>query len=86
MKRHSNGHGSYNNFSNDLERIKAALASVTKHAKGNASKAWYDSFNSVKGKGQDMGDTITTYTKKKPLKSLGIAMLAGLAIGYLLKK
>lgn len=85
MTRHTNGHGRTSLYS-DFEKIKEAIATATKHARGNATKTFQDSYGNIKDRTLDVGDSVVTYTKKKPLKSLGIAVLAGLAIGLWLRK
>lgn len=85
MTRHANGNGR-NSLAADIEKIKAAIASATRHARGNATKSLHDSYDNIRDKTVDMGDSVVTYTKQKPIKSLGFAVLAGLAIGLWLRK
>lgn len=75
------------NLNHDISKIKAAVGEATKHAKGQATKVIYDSYDNIKEKSTDMQDQVIAYTKKKPFKSLGIAVLTGFILGiFLLRK
>ena len=70
----------------DVEKIKAALMLAANDVKDKASGAIYDSVDTVKEKSDLARDTVADYTAEKPFKSLGIALLIGIGIGYLIKK
>ena len=74
----------------DVEKIKAALSDSVKDIKGKTSDAIFHSISNarqnVKRKSSDFQQTLTWYMNKKPFKTLSIAMLSGLIIGYLLKR
>jgi ElaB/YqjD/DUF883 family membrane-anchored ribosome-binding protein len=54
--------------------------------KGKTGDMISQSLNDVKDKTITARDNVADYTAEKPFKSLGIALLAGLVIGYLIKK
>jgi len=70
----------------DVEKIKAALMHTASDVRDKASEALYDSVTDVKEKTELAKDTVAEYTAEKPFKSLGIALLIGIGIGYLIKK
>ena len=80
--RYSNHHDLYQ----DVEKIKAALIDTANDVKGKANEMFADSMEGVKENTGRIKDSITDYTEKKPLKSLGIALLVGIAFGYLFRK
>jgi ElaB/YqjD/DUF883 family membrane-anchored ribosome-binding protein len=87
MKTHMRTHnGGTHKLQSDLKKLKTVLGQATRHARGNARKVINDSYGNILDKSSDMQETVVTYTKKQPIKSLGYAMLAGLAIGFLLRK
>ncbi len=73
------------NLQNDLAKIKDALALTTQHAKGLAGQAISRSFDDVKEKSADLSENVTDYVSDKPYKSLGIAVLAGVVFGFILR-
>ena len=70
----------------DLAKIKAALAEATYDLKGKAGEMLYDSMDDIKEHSSEMKDTLANYAAEKPFKTLGIAVLVGVALGFLLKK
>lgn len=80
-----NNHSKYN-ISNDVEKIKAALFDTSHDLKGKAGEILTDSVNNVKHRSSQMRNGVVGYTKEKPFKALGFAVLAGIAIGWLIKK
>lgn len=70
----------------DVEKIKAALLDTTNDVKGKAGELLSDSVKNIKEQSSALSDNVSNYTAKKPFKSLGIALLAGIAIGYFLRK
>jgi ElaB/YqjD/DUF883 family membrane-anchored ribosome-binding protein len=70
----------------DLAKIKAALADATYDVKGRASEILADSFEDVKAKSSLIQENVGAYVTERPIKSIGIAALAGLLVGYLLNK
>ena len=70
----------------DLSKIKAALAEATYDAKGRARELFHESIDDMKERSAEVQDTVTDYVAERPLKSIGIAMLIGGIIGYLMHK
>lgn len=73
-------------LSGDLKRIKNLLAETTYDAKGKASDLLFQSIADVKNKSTEVQDNVSTYVVTKPIKSIGIAVLAGMLIGFLIRK
>jgi len=80
---HNNHH--YDLYS-DVGKIKEALMETTQDIKGKAGEMFNDSVKDIKGHAISAKDKVENYTAEKPFKSLGIALLAGMAIGFLLRK
>lgn len=77
-------HRSHYDLSGDVEKIKAALFDTTQDLKGRAGEMISESMESVKQQTAEARESVADYTAKKPFKALGYALLAGVAIGYLL--
>lgn len=73
-------------LTNDVDKIRLAIANATMHATGKAGDVLYDSYDSLKEKSLDVQDAVETYIAEKPLKSVGIALLTGVVVGFLLRK
>lgn len=85
MTHHKNSHRN-GTISNDVEKIKRAITHATLHAKDKANEALYDSIDTIKYKSMDAQEAVETYVTEKPLKAVGIALLTGVVVGYLLRK
>ena len=85
MTQHKNSHRN-DTISNDVEKIKHAIAHATMHARDKAGDAIYDSIDTIKDRTMDAQDAVETYVSKKQLKAVGIALLTGVVVGYLLRK
>lgn len=85
---HKNRHSHRDEYdlSADLERIKSALMDASSDVKGKATEILNESVENVKQKSEDLQGTVADYVAEKPFKSLGIAILSGIIIGYLLHK
>lgn len=70
----------------DVEKIKAAIMNTAYDVKGKAGKILTDSVDDMKDQSEMVKEKVTHYTAEKPLQSLGVALLVGLAIGYLIHK
>ena len=77
---------SHYDFYGDLSKIKAAIATATCDAKVKARDMFHQSVDDMRDKSEIVQDTVTKYVAKKPLKSLGISMLIGAVIGFLIHK
>lgn len=84
-KHKSTNHHEYDLYE-DVEKIKAALMDAGNDVRGKAGEILSDSITNVKEKSDLVKDSVTNYTSEKPLQSLGIALLVGVAIGYLIHK
>jgi ElaB/YqjD/DUF883 family membrane-anchored ribosome-binding protein len=85
-KARHNGHRTHYNLSNDVEKIKAALYHTTQDLKGRAGEMVADSMDNAKEQTAMVRDNVADYTSERPFKALGIALVAGIAIGFLLRK
>ena len=83
--RHRNARNEYD-LSADLERIKAALAEASYDVKGRASEILNESMDNVKKTSSDVQNNVADYVAEQPFKSLGLAIVSGIIIGYLLHK
>ena len=81
-KHTSNNHDLYR----DIANIKAALAEATDDLKGKAGQILTNSMDDIKEQSSAVKENIVDYTAEKPFKTLGIALLVGLAIGYFIRK
>ncbi len=70
----------------DLEKIKAALREATLDVRGKAADMLSHSFDNVLDRTGAVKESAASFIEKKPFKSLGVAMLAGLIVGYLIHK
>jgi ElaB/YqjD/DUF883 family membrane-anchored ribosome-binding protein len=70
----------------DLERIKDAFSDTAKDIKGKAGDVLAQSIENAREKSLNIRDNLTDYTKEKPYKALGIAVLTGAIIGFLLHR
>jgi ElaB/YqjD/DUF883 family membrane-anchored ribosome-binding protein len=82
MTKHTNNIDLYD----DVEKIKQALREATYDVKGKAAEILSDSVEGVKEQTSEVKDSLEKFTAKKPFKALGISLLVGVAIGYLLRK
>jgi ElaB/YqjD/DUF883 family membrane-anchored ribosome-binding protein len=83
--KHKNSHGKHF-LKNDFAHIKTAFAETGQDIKEKASEILANSIENVKEKSSDMKDSVENYVTKKPFQSIGIAMVVGLVVGYLLRK
>lgn len=81
--KNKNHHNSDYDLYGDVEKIKAALMEATHDVKGKAAELFSDSVDGMKEKTTAAKDTLANYTAEKPFKSLGIALLVGIGIGFL---
>lgn len=70
----------------DVEKIKAAIANAARDVRYKASDIYTDSIDDIKEKTASVESHVAEYVAEKPFKSLGVALLAGIAIGFILRK
>lgn len=70
----------------DVEKIKQALNLTATDLRDKTSEAVLQSIDNVKEKTEQLHSDVADYTGAHPLKSLGVALLVGIGIGYLLHK
>lgn len=70
----------------DLEQIRESLATITDDVKTKAAEMLARSLGKAKDKSAHMKEEVDEYVSDRPYKAMGIAVLAGLVIGYLLHK
>jgi ElaB/YqjD/DUF883 family membrane-anchored ribosome-binding protein len=63
-----------------------ALTEAANHLRSRAEEVFQDSFEDLGDKSAELQENVVKYIKKHPVKSVGIATLAGLFISHLLKK
>lgn len=79
-------HKSNYDLSADLGKIKKALVEASLDVKGRAGEILSDSTENMKNKSDDLQNNITKYITKKPFKSISIAIVSGLVIGFLFRR
>lgn len=83
-KHSRNGH--HYNLNKDFAKIKAALSDTTHDMRGKAAQMINDSYVDIRDKSLDMQENVANYVGEKPFKSLGLAVLSGIIIGFLIRK
>ena len=79
-------HTNHTDLHKDIADIKAALAQASYDLKGKAGEILCDSMEDIKEHSSEMKENIANYTAEKPFKTIGIAVLAGVVLGFLLKR
>lgn len=70
----------------DIAKIRHALADAKKGVRLTANKLMTRELSELRGKKELIQDGIEEYVLDKPLKSIGIAILTGVAIGLFMRK
>lgn len=70
----------------DLEKIKSAFGDTAHDVKGKVGSLISQSLENARDTTTDMQDNVIEYIQAKPLKSVGLAMMAGVIVGWLLHK
>ena len=70
----------------DVAKIKEAIAKAADDIKGRTGEIFTESVDGIKEQSTLMKDSVANYTAEKPFKSLGIAVLVGLAVGWLIRR
>jgi ElaB/YqjD/DUF883 family membrane-anchored ribosome-binding protein len=74
------------NVYNDLAKIKDAFADATYGMRNHAGDVISKSIDDVKEKSTVLQENVSSYVSDKPLKSVGLALLAGIFLGYFIHK
>lgn len=81
--RHKHTHG---DLYGDIARIKDALSDATDGVKERANDMLLQSIENARQSASKANKNVKGYVTRKPYKSVGIALLTGALIGYLLHK
>jgi ElaB/YqjD/DUF883 family membrane-anchored ribosome-binding protein len=86
------GHHSHD-IQHDFQRVKDkaretrdAISQTAYDVKGRAQDILAQSLRDAKERSSDAQDTVVTYVKTNPVKSVGYAIIAGLFVALLLRK
>jgi len=82
-KKRANGHA---HFHRDFAGLKKALTDAGIDVKSKAGEMLLHTYNDMQGASSDMKEQVTDYIVDRPYKSLGIALLSGVVLGFLLRK
>jgi ElaB/YqjD/DUF883 family membrane-anchored ribosome-binding protein len=74
------------NLNRDFDSIKRAILSATTNAKKKARNLLTNQVESAKDNAKEMGVNVAHYAKARPFKTIGIAMLTGVCLGFLMRK
>ncbi len=83
----SNGHGNAQSHVvvKGMKNFKTASKKFFRDARGQAGRRLANTFQIIRKKSTEMNKSVGNYISERPIKSLGIAMLAGLVVGLLMK-
>lgn len=70
-------------LSGDLARIKEALNEAALDVKGKAGDVVLQTWENAKERSADFQEAVGDYAKEKPFMTLGLTLLAGTVIGFL---
>lgn len=70
----------------DLAKIKDALADATFGMKDHAGEVLSQSIDDMRERSAAIQKNMSSYVTDKPMKSVGLALLAGVCLGYFLRK
>lgn len=85
-RHHKHSRNGNHNLQKDFAKIKAALSDTTYDVKDRASQMISDSYADIRDRSLDMQDNVANYVGEKPFKSLGLAVLSGIILGFLIRK
>lgn len=71
-------------FHDDIAKLKEILSDTALHVKDRAAGAINDSVENVKERSVEWQGNVTNYIAERPVKTLGIAMLSGMFLGYMI--
>lgn len=85
MQKHTTRY-SHNLIRNDLEKLKAILATTAKDVNRQAKRALSETYETAKDKTMDLQDNVAEYIGSKPYKAMAIALFSGLAFGLVMRR
>jgi ElaB/YqjD/DUF883 family membrane-anchored ribosome-binding protein len=68
----------------DLHNLRDSFAHLTGDMKKKTAKYVHHAADNVKKKGAHLHDEMDSYLTERPYKSIGVALLAGMVLGFLL--
>lgn len=84
--KHKNSRHSSYDIVGDIERIKSAFSDAAHDVRGRTGEMLTESVDHLKDQSVKLRDDVTDYIAEKPLKSVGIALVTGMVIGFLLRR
>ena len=82
LRKHSRSNG--HDLASNWVRIKGAVTEAIDDVRDTTEEMMHDSVNDIKKTSARAQNKVASYTAKRPFKSLGIALLAGALVGYLI--
>lgn len=73
-------------LNDDLAQIKSAFADATEDVRDKTGKMLHHSYSNLRATSSDLQKFLSDYVAEKPLKSLGIAVLSGIVLGFLFRR
>lgn len=70
----------------DIQQIKEALANTASDVRGRAGEMLNRSIEDMKDKTLNVQNDVSDFILERPIKTLSVTFLIGLAIGYLLHR
>lgn len=86
MKNNRGHYRSQYDLQRDFKHIKEALADTTQDVTGRMAEILAHSAQDVKDKSLTAKEYAAEYISERPFKLLGVAVLAGIIIGFLFRK
>lgn len=71
---------------NDLAKLKDALSDATYGIRGKTGQILANSFDDLKERSANFQNKVSDYAADRPFRTLGIAVLTGLIIGYIIRR
>jgi len=86
MKTKKRVNRSHYGLNDDLAKIKAILSETVYDARGRAGEVLSDSLDSAKERTLAWRDNVENFAHERPFKSIGITLVLGMILGYLIRK
>jgi ElaB/YqjD/DUF883 family membrane-anchored ribosome-binding protein len=84
-KKHARSNSDYDLYG-DLEKIKAAFAETRDDMKGKAAEMFTQSLDNLKNETANIQARIGDFTSERPMKTIGVSLLAGFVLGFIFRK